>query len=68
MILDSRSPNKKDDCLRITMPCIDLKKYPSLNIFFKVKVQCPDLALFLSGLYDHVLMLLLVGSIADTFI
>ena len=50
MILDSRSPNKKYDCLRITMYCMDVKEYPSLDIYFKDKVQCPDFTLFLPGL------------------
>ena len=56
MILDSRSPNKKNNCLRITMYCMDVQQYTSLNMFFKGKVQCPDFTLFLSGLYDHVHM------------
>ena len=33
---------------------MDVHKYPSLNIFFKGKVQCPDFTLFLPGLYEHV--------------
>ena len=39
------------------MYSMDVQKYPSLNIFFKGKVQCPDFTLFLSGLYEHAHML-----------
>ena len=56
IILNSRSPNNTDDYLRITMHNMDLIEHFFINIIFKGKVQCPDFSIFLSGLYDHVLI------------
>ena len=61
MISYSRSTNKKDDCLMITMHCINIEKYPFLDTIFTGKVQCPDFTLFLPGLYEHVLLALVLN-------
>ena len=53
MILFSRSPNKKYDCLMIAMHCRNIETYPFLDTIFMGKVQCYDFTLCLSWLYGH---------------